>query len=168
MTRQVTLDSGGVGRLNNGWRRWSRSDANFTAGPKAMIPMKISRDFKEFIECATSHDVRFLIVGGYAVAYHGHPRYTKDLDVWIERSPENAKRLVAALVDFGFGSVGLSEADFLEQDQVIQLGKPPMRIDLLTGVSGIDFDKCYPNRHLVDLEGVTLPFISLVLTSGSA
>lgn len=123
--------------------------------------MKISPDFREFIECANSNDVRFLVVGGYAVALHGHPRYTKDLDIWIERTPENARRLLAALSDFGFGSLGLSEDDFLEPEQIIQLGNPPLRIDLLTDISGVTFEDCYPRRQVIEIQDVSVSFISL-------
>jgi hypothetical protein len=123
--------------------------------------MKISPDFREFIACANARDVRFLIVGGYAVAYHGHPRYTKDLDVWVEPTAENARRLLDALEDFGFGTLELQVEDFLEPDQVIQLGYPPLRIDLLTSVSGLSFDDCYPNRQTMEIEEVEVPFIGL-------
>jgi hypothetical protein len=123
--------------------------------------MKISRDFKEFIESANKHDVHFLVVGGYAVAFHGHPRYTKDLDIWFERTPKNVEKLLAALSDFGFQSLGLEAKDFLQPDQVIQLGNPPLRIDLLTTISGVEFHKCYPRRSLLDVDGLIIPFISL-------
>lgn len=98
--------------------------------------MNLDPDFSEFIECCLAREVRFLIVGGYAVAAHGHPRYTKDLDVWVLVQPNNADRLLQALEDFGFGSIGLARADFTTPDQVVQLGQPPKRIDLLTGASG--------------------------------
>ena len=123
--------------------------------------MKISPDFREFIACASARDVRFLIVGGYAVAYYGHPRYTKDLDVWVEPTAENARRLLDALEDFGFGALELQVEDFLQPDQVIQLGYPPLRIDLRTSVSGLKFDQCYPNRQTLEIEGVEVPFIGL-------
>jgi hypothetical protein len=123
--------------------------------------MKISPDFREFIACANARDVRFLVVGGYAVAYHGHPRYTKDLDVWVEPTAENARRLLNALEDFGFGALDLQVDDFLEPDQVVQLGYPPLRIDLLTSVSGLSFDECYPNRPTMDIDEVEVPFIGL-------
>ncbi len=103
----------------------------------------LSRDFKEFIALLNEHEVRYLVVGGYAVAFHGYPRYTKDIDVWVELSPENAARIVRALEEFGFGSLGLDTGDFLESDQIIQLGYPPNRIDILTTLKGITFDECY-------------------------
>lgn len=88
----------------------------------------LSKDFIEFIELLNAHNVRYLVVGGYPVALHGHPRYTKDLDVWIELSPKNAENIINALEEFGFGSLGLKPEDFLERDQIIQLGYPPRGI----------------------------------------
>jgi hypothetical protein len=102
-----------------------------------------------------------MVVGGYAVALHGHPRYTKDIDVWIEMRAENASNLVRALGQFGFGSLGLQEADFLTPGQVIQLGQPPNRIDLLCTLSGVDFADCYESRMTVEIDGVPINFISL-------
>jgi hypothetical protein len=101
------------------------------------------------------------VVGGYAVALHGHPRYTKDIDIWIELTPENADRVVQALEQFGFGSLGLKPADFLEPSQVIQLGYPPRRIDLLTSLKGVDFNDCYQDRTTIVIEGMNIDFINL-------
>jgi hypothetical protein len=123
--------------------------------------MRLDRDFSEFIACCIARDVRFLIVGGYAVAAHGHPRYTKDLDVWVWVDPQNASRLIAALDDFGFGSLGLSVQDLLDPDAVIQLGYPPKRIDLLTRVDGLTFKPCYEARVIVEIDGTGVPFIDL-------
>jgi hypothetical protein len=119
----------------------------------------LTRDFIEFIECCARHEVRFLVVGGYALAAHGHPRATKDLDVWIMIDPANAERLTHALEDFGMGSIGLSPQDFLEPDVVVQLGYPPLRIDILTSISGVTFDECWPNRVVIDVGGVNAGFI---------
>ena len=121
----------------------------------------LSPDFVEFIECCDRRDVRFLIVGGYAVAAHGHPRATKDLDVWVLIDPGNAERLVLALDDFGMGSVGLTPSDFMEPGVVVQLGYPPLRIDLLTTVTGVAFSDCWENRMILDVGGVDAGFISL-------
>jgi hypothetical protein len=123
--------------------------------------MTLAPDFSEFAACANARDVRYLIVGGYAVAFHGHPRYTKDLDVWIDRTKENAERLVAALADFGFDALALQTKDFLEPERVVQLGYPPLRIDLLTSVTGVEFEGCYERRVMQEVEGVALPFINL-------
>lgn len=119
----------------------------------------LSKDFKEFIELLNGHNVRYLVVGGYAVAFHGYPRYTKDLDVWIELSPENADNIIKALEEFGFGSLGLKSEDFLETDQIIQLGYPPNRIDILTTLKEIKFEDCYKARVEVDIQGLKINFI---------
>ena len=121
--------------------------------------MDLDRDFSEFIACFVARDVAFLVVGGYAVAAHGHPRYTKDLDVWVRVDAENAERIVAALSDFGFGGLGLAAEDFLADDVVVQLGREPQRIDLLTFVSGVEFDEAFENRVDVEVGGVVMPVI---------
>lgn len=121
--------------------------------------MILNPDFKEFIKSLNGNNVQYLIVGGYAVAFHGHPRYTKDLDIWIKGDPVNAGRLLNALDDFGFGSLDLKKEDFLDPDQVVQLGVPPNRIDLLNDLKGIDFDNCYHRRIEVKLENCTAKFI---------
>ena len=102
--------------------------------------LKLPKDLREFIELLNSHEVRYLIVGGYAVAYHGHPRATGDIDFVVEVSEENARKLEAVLLDFGFGGLGLTAADFLQPGIVVQLGYPPNRIDLLTTISGASFE----------------------------
>ena len=121
----------------------------------------LNQDFKEFIQSLNDNQVRYLVVGGYAVALHGYPRYTKDIDIWIELSPENASRMVRALEQFGFGALGLREQDFLDADTIIQLGYPPRRIDLLTTLTGVDFDQCFMMRVVVDMDGLPVNFIDL-------
>ena len=123
--------------------------------------MALNPDFKEFIQLLNAHNVRYLVVGGYAVAFHGYPRNTKDIDIWLWLDAANADRLVQALNDFGFGSIGLNAADFLEPDQIIQLGDPPARIDLLTTVPGVDFEDCYRSRLEVETGGITVNLIDL-------
>ncbi|MBI3463071.1 MAG: hypothetical protein HY000_08440 [Planctomycetes bacterium] len=121
----------------------------------------LNPDFREFIASLNANHVRYLVVGGYAVAMHGHPRYTKDMDVWIEMAPENAANMVKALQQFGFGSLGLKESDFLVPDQIIQLGDPPNRIDLLSTLTGVDFETCYASRVQVKIEGICVDFMDL-------
>ena len=121
----------------------------------------LNQDFKEFVQSLNDNDVRYLVIGGYAVALHGHPRYTKDIDIWIQMTPENANRMVAALDDFGFGSLGLRAEDFLVPDQVIQLGYPPSRIDLIASPPGVDFETCYDSRVQTEIDGVAISFIDL-------
>ena len=89
----------------------------------------LNQDFKEFIQLLNENQVKYLVIGGYAVAIHGHPRYTKDIDIWIEISKENAEKLITSLTQFVFGSLVLTPQDFQSPDQVIQLGYPPNRID---------------------------------------
>lgn len=121
----------------------------------------LNQDFKEFIQSLNDNEVRYLVVGGYAVAVHGHPRYTNDMDIWIEMTPENAQRIVSALKDFGFGSLEIRPEDFLVPSQIIQLGYPPSRIDILNTLSGVDFSACFQAKALVDIEGVHVNFIDL-------
>ena len=123
--------------------------------------MQLDRDFTELLACLAAHDVRFLVVGGYAVAAHGHPRYTGDLDLWVWADAGNADGVLRALVDFGFGSLGLLPSDFSEPGRVVQLGYPPFRIDLLTSIDGVEFEPCFARRVEVPVEGLTVPFISL-------
>ena len=108
-----------------------------------------------------ANEVEYLIVGGYAVAYHGYPRYTKDVDVWLWIDPENAERVVKTLRDFGFESLGLGVSDFLEKDTIIQLGYAPNRIDLIMGIPGVEFEECYESRNEEEIEGVKLKFIDI-------
>lgn len=122
--------------------------------------MNLNQDFQEFVELFVAHDVEFLIVGGYALAAHGHPRYTKDLDVWVWLSPENAQRIINAIEEFGFGGLGLTAADFQEPDVMVQLGQEPQRIDILTYASGLDFSDAYKNRVYITIGEVQVPFIS--------
>jgi hypothetical protein len=120
-----------------------------------------NNDFKEFIQSLNDNDVHYLVVGGYAVALHGYPRYTKDLDIWIDRTPANAQKLVTALDKFGFGQLGLSEQDFLGADQIIQLGYPPNRIDLVTDLPGVDFSECYGAKVQILIGETPVNFINL-------
>jgi len=120
----------------------------------------LNRDFKEFAELLNAHRVEYLVVGGYALAAHGHPRYTGDIDFWVRPAPDNLIRLLGALHAFGFGSLGLKLDDF-SPGTVVQLGQPPRRIDLLTGIDGVAFDDCFVRRERVELAGVRLNIIGL-------
>jgi predicted nucleotidyltransferase len=121
----------------------------------------LSKDFKEFVALLNAHGVEYLIVGGYAMALHGRPRNTGDLDVWVARSPENAARLIKALDAFGFGGLGLLQNDFETPERVVQLGYPPFRIDLLTDIDGVTFSEAWPKRETVTHDGVPLNFIGI-------
>lgn len=121
----------------------------------------LNPDFKEFIQSLNDNGVRYLVVGGYAVALHGYPRYTKDMDIWVEMSAENASKIIKALDQFGFGSMGVKESDFTVPNQMLQLGHPPRRIDILTTLPGVEFSECYLARTIVDVEDASINFIDL-------
>jgi hypothetical protein len=152
----VILPTGKVARLLSGLLPWKKSDASIIYGN-----IMLSQDFKEFLQSLNANDVRYLVIGGYAVAFHGHPRYTKDLDVWIEMTTKNASKVIEALKQFGFGSLGLTTADFVVPDQIIQLGYPPNRIDILTTAPGVDFETCYKRRITSEIDGVSIEFIDI-------
>ena len=123
--------------------------------------MVLNKDFREFIQLLNDHDVLYLVVGGYAVAFHGYPRYTKDIDLWVWLDKSNAEKLLQVLEDFGFSSLDLTVDDFLDPEQVIQLGYPPNRIDILTDLKGLNFKECYPSKVEVTVEDTTINFIDL-------
>ncbi|MBS4036022.1 MAG: hypothetical protein KGZ85_16280 [Ignavibacterium sp.] len=123
--------------------------------------MVLNKDFREFIELLNQNDVKYLIVGGYAVAVHGYPRYTKDIDIWIFTDESNLKKIVKAINDFGFKSSNIKVADLKESGTVVQLGLPPNRIDLITDVDGVDFDDCYNNKFEIISNGLKMNFIGL-------
>lgn len=118
-----------------------------------------SQDFKEFVELLIKNSTEYLIVGGYAVGIHGHPRYTGDLDIWLNPTEENAQRILKSVNEFGFSSVGLTIEDFTKIGNVIQLGFPPLRIDLLTDIDGVTFEEAYKNRKIVELDALMVNFI---------
>ena len=121
--------------------------------------MHLGKDLREFIALLRSARVRFLVVGAAALAVHGRPRYTGDVDFWIERTPANAFRMHKALGKFGFR--GTEPSDFEKPDQVIQLGRPPNRIDILTGLTGVTFASCWKKRLVRSVQGIPLPFLDL-------
>ncbi|MBN2294805.1 MAG: hypothetical protein JXM70_20415 [Pirellulales bacterium] len=108
-----------------------------------------------------SEKVEYLLVGGYAVGYYGYPRATGDIDIWVSSTRENAERLVHVLGQFGFNQKSLSEELFLKEHSVVRMGVPPVRIDLLTTITGVSFEDCYPNRVEGVLDGVKVSLISL-------
>jgi hypothetical protein len=121
--------------------------------------MVLHPDFRDFVASLLSHRVRFVVVGAHALAAHGRPRLTGDLDVLVEPTPPNARRVIAALSAFGFGHVGLAPTDFARPDHVVQLGNPPVRIDLLTSIAGVGFSTAWKNRLVVELDGMRVPML---------
>lgn len=108
--------------------------------------MPLPEDWRAFIESLNSNGVEYVVVGAVALAHHGVPRYTGDLDVLVRNSPENARRLEAALTECGLAGLGLKAADFVDSYRVIQLGVPPFRIDILTSLTGVTFDQAWASR----------------------
>jgi predicted nucleotidyltransferase len=120
---------------------------------------KLQADLKEFIELLNSHGVDYILVGGHAVAFHGYPRFTGDIDFLIRITPANGQRLLAVLNDFGFGSLGISDCDLLEPRRVVRLGYPPNQIDILTSISGVDFDAAWASRIDSTMDGQRVSII---------
>ncbi len=123
--------------------------------------MEPPRDFCELLECFNASGVNAIIVGAYALGYHGAPRMTGDLDLLVQPTPENARRVIDALGAFGFGDVGLSAADFQQPDVVVQLGVPPVRVDILTGISGVTWEEAWAGRIADKFGGIPVAFIGL-------
>lgn len=123
-----------------------------------MIP--IPHDFLEFLSCLSDHEVKFLLIGGYAVAYHGYVRTTGDLDVFVECSPENAQKLVAACRTFGLGSPVTVDL-FLTPGNIIRFGVPPMRLEILNDISGVSFEECWGSHDVLRFREVEIPVITI-------
>jgi hypothetical protein len=121
----------------------------------------LTRDFKEFLKSLNSNSVEYLLIGGYAVGIHGHVRATGDLDVWVGIHPENAARIDRALREFGFVTPVLSPDLFLAPNNVVRMGLPPVRIEILTSVSGVEFEPCYAEKETIRIEEILVPVISL-------
>lgn len=108
--------------------------------------MRVEKDFKEFIELLNKNNVKYLVIGGFAFTYYAKPRFTKDIDIFVETSEGNSKKIINVLAQFGFDNIGLKEKDFQAPDQIIQLGNSPLRIDILTSISGVDFEVAWGNK----------------------
>lgn len=122
--------------------------------------MPLTKDSREFVECLRSNKVEFLIVGALAVSWHGFPRYSGDIDLFVRPTRDNAARLMLALQQFGFSALGISLDDLSTENRVIQLGVEPNRIDLMTSISGITFEEAWNSRVPATLEGIEVDFIS--------
>jgi hypothetical protein len=122
---------------------------------------ELASDYKEFLRLLRAHGVEYLLIGGWAVGYYGYPRATYDLDVWIATTPANAARVVKALVDFGFDVPDLSTDLFLQPDKIVRMGNEPQRIELMTTISGVEFDDCYRERLETTMNDVPVSLINL-------
>ncbi|MDH7553774.1 MAG: nucleotidyltransferase family protein [Spirochaetes bacterium] len=121
--------------------------------------MEIHQDYKELLELLNAHNVKYVIVGAYALAFHGLPRYTGDLDILIGCDENNAEKVATVLQDFGFSSLNITKEDLMEPDIVIQLGYPPLRIDLITSITGVSWDEVYNNAVTGNYGDVKVLFI---------
>jgi hypothetical protein len=121
--------------------------------------MEIQKDFKELLVLFNAHKVEYIVVGGYALAFHGAPRLTGDIDLLVKPDGKNAERILAALKEFGFGSLNLCESDFVCTGNVIQLGLPPVRIDIMTSLTGVDWEKAQAGKVAGDYGGTTAYFL---------
>jgi predicted nucleotidyltransferase len=121
--------------------------------------VKLPQDFKDFLKLLNSKGVKYLVIGGYAVGYHGYPRATADIDVWIARTQDNAQKVTSALREFGFSQA--SEKQFLEPKRIIRMGRPPFRIEVLTDASGVEFETCFASKIVDEIDGVSVNIIAL-------
>lgn len=121
----------------------------------------LPKPFKEFIELLEKNQVKYLVVGGYAVSVHGYPRYTGDLDIFIAIEPRNSCGILKSFRDFGFTDLEISESDFLEVDTIVEIGREPLKIQVMNGISGVSFEEAEASKILVTVENLKIPFISL-------
>jgi predicted nucleotidyltransferase len=126
-----------------------------------MAMTRLLPDFKEFLKLLNANKVEYLLIGGYAVGYYGYPRATADMDIWIAMNPANAARVVTVLKEFGFSPADLSPELFLKEWQIIRMGVPPVRIEIATTISGVNFSDCFAQREVAELDGVKTNLISL-------
>lgn len=125
------------------------------------MDIELPPDFKDFLKLLRVHGVRYLLIGGYAVGYHGYPRATNDLDIWIAVHPDNAERMTAVLREFGFDLPEVKASLFLQDKHIIRMGESPLRVEVTTAISGVAFDECYADRVVDTFDGVEVNLISL-------
>ena len=123
--------------------------------------VKLHPDYKEFIKLLNGNKVEYLVVGAFALAFHGHPRFTGDIDFWINNDPLNAERVFNSIKEIGFPTSDISEKDFISNDLIFQIGYPPVRIDMITSVSGLTFEKSFKNKKIKRSGGLKIYFISI-------
>ena len=121
----------------------------------------LPQDFRVFLKLLNSKRIEYLLIVGYAVGYYGYPRATADMDIWIAISKENARKVTEAMKDFGVDTPALSEGIFLEPGKIIRMGYPPIRIEVLTEISGVNFKRCYARRKEIKIDGIKIKMISL-------
>lgn len=122
---------------------------------------RLPPDFKDFLRLLNEHQVEYLLIGGYAVGYHGYPRATADMDIWIAINSQNAERVVAVLKEFGFNVPELSVELFLKEEQIVRMGVPPFRIEVTTSISGVSFEECFAERVETRIDDIVVKMIGL-------
>ena len=125
------------------------------------MELTLPPDFKEFLKLLNAYKVRYLLIGGYAVGYHGYARATEDMDIWVAIHPDNARNLVSALEAFGFNQPDLKPELFLDKQKIIRMGVPPIRLEITTAISGVEFDECYNARIVDEVDGIEVNLIDL-------
>ena len=126
-----------------------------------MAMIRLPPDFKEFLKLLKEHEVRYLLIGGYAVGYHGYIRATGDMDIWIAVQPDNAQKIIAALHAFGIDDPAITPNVFLQEKKILRMGVPPVRLEITTAISGVEFEECYQSRIVDELDGVEVNLIDL-------
>ncbi|MBM2815592.1 MAG: hypothetical protein HW421_2354 [Ignavibacteria bacterium] len=121
----------------------------------------LPQDFKEFLQLLNEKKVEYLIVGGYAVALQGYPRYTGDIDIWFNPFSDNIRKVLNSIIEFGFSSLNITEKDLIKPNTVIQFGFPPLRIDLLNELDGVNFEVCYKNKNILLLDDLEINLINI-------
>lgn len=123
--------------------------------------IELPPDFKEFLRLLNCHAVDYLVIGGFAVGFHGYPRSTSDIDIWISKSPGNVIRVVAAIREFGFDTPNLTPELFLQQRRIVRMGHPPVRIEVMNEIDGVTFEDCRSGRVLAEFDGIPVHVIGL-------
>jgi predicted nucleotidyltransferase len=123
--------------------------------------IELPQDFSEFLKLLNIHRVEYLLVGGFAVGFHGYPRATSDMDIWVGRSAENAKRVAAAIRDFGFDTPNLTPELFQRERKIVRMGNPPVRIEVMNSIDGVEFEQCRRNLIEIEFDGIPVPVINL-------
>ena len=118
-------------------------------------------DFKEFLKLLNDREVEYLLVGGYAVGYHGYPRTTADMDVWVAISTENAEKLVSVFIEFGMLSDEVDTSLFMTLGNIVRMGMAPIRIEVLNDIDGVEFQACFVRSSTVEMDGIEVNLISL-------
>lgn len=121
--------------------------------------MQLASDFEDFIKLLNKYGVEYLVVGGYAMAFHGRPRFTGDLNIWINISESNAEKMLVVLSEFRFSSLGYRKEDFLKENIINQIGHPPLRIDILTSIDGVTFSEAFGYKRIIDIDSISVAFI---------